>query len=56
MILGWLNNKFKIECSNVALNFFAQLSLVVLALFLIVFKLSYRKRAVIDAFNANRAI
>ena len=39
-----------------ALNIFAQLSLLVLALFLVVFKPSERKRVVGDAFNANRVV
>ena len=39
-----------------ALNMFAQLSSHVPALFLVVFKLSKRKRAVEDAFNINRAV
>ena len=51
-----LNNKFKIECSNVALNLFAQLYLLVIALFLVEYKLSKRKRAVGDVFDAKRAV
>lgn len=39
-----------------ALNVFAQLPPLVLALFLVVFKPFKRKRAVGGAFNANRAV
>ena len=51
-----MNNKIKIECSNVALNVFAQLSLDVPALFLVEYKPSKRKRAVGDVFDAKRAV
>ena len=51
-----MNNKIKIECSNVALNVFAQLPLDVPALFLVEYKPSKRKRAVGDVFDAKRAV
>ena len=51
-----LNNKIKIECSNVALNVFAQLSLDVTALFLVEYKPFKRKRVVGDIFDAKRAV
>ena len=54
--LEWLKNKFKINCSRFALNVFAQLSLLVPALFLVVYKPSKRKRAIGDVLEANRAV
>ena len=48
--------KFKIECSKFALNVFAQLPLLVSALFLVVYKPYKRKRVVGNIFNANRAV
>ena len=48
--------KFKIKCSKFALNVFAQLSLLILALFLVIYKPSKRKRAIGDVFNANRSV
>ena len=48
--------KFRIECLKFTLNMFDQLSLNVLALFLVEYKPSKRKRAVGDIFDAKRAV
>ena len=51
-----IEDEFKINCSRFALNVFAQLPLLVPALFLVVYKPSKRKRAVGDIFNAKRVV
>ena len=51
-----MNNKIKIECSNIALDVFAQLSLDVPALFLVVYKPSKRKRTVGDVFDTKKSL
>ena len=48
--------KFKIECSKFAVNVFAQLSLLVATLFLVVYKPYKRKRVVGDIFNTKRVV
>ena len=51
-----MNNKKKIEYLRFALNIFAQLFLIVPALFLVVYKPFKRKGVIGDIFDAKRAV